>query len=453
MFNILKQIAKYVSTFIGVIALFIGSLYLVCLFGSEQLEVHAAESSQILNEQLDYPVLCYTLDVRNNNVTDAIIVNEIISVDHNNPYESAMKVRKNYRPGTTTVEVSDQVGEGMSACLDKSTGQEIVSTEVFNPLNELSQTVNKQLHTAIVYARYWHGYLVLYRPMMLWMNITHMRYCLAAVFAGLFALAMYSFNWRFGRDVAFMFGASLLCSGYCFTCFSLQGAPVFLVLMVSTILLLRRLDKIRDFGLFIFVVGCCTCYFDYLTTPLLTLGILSAIYLLKQYNEGRSWSTCLKSLVSWACLWLLGYAGTWICKWWLYDATVNDSNNMVSVGLQQCLVRMAHQSSIVTPLNDNYLFITLIVLGLSSLCTMLLGVIVVALNQWNWTIKGFNKMALPFLVLATFPIIWFIALANHTIGHYFYTYKIFAVYMIGVLLATHTLGTPQPNHGQDSNRI
>lgn len=435
----LKQIAKYALTFLGIVLFFNVSMYLVCLFDSERLDDNARQSCETILNQDAYPVLCYPLDIKNDNITDALMINEMVSVNSTTPYESYMKIRKNFRAGQTTQEIRNHVGENMCTFYDEELGQERCASYVYCTMDELRDFLAHRNHIAIGYGRYWHGYLTIFRPMLLWLNVTQMRAVLLGVFIALYALLMRLTYKRLGRDVTVIFGASLLCCGYFSAYFSLQGAPVFLVMAISAIFLLWRWEKLGDFGLFVFAVGCFANFVDYLTVPPLTLGVLSALYLLRLQQEGREWNYCLKALLGWSFLWVLGYAGVWVWKWLQYDLTIHDGPSMVSIALQQCLVRMSRQNSYDGPYGNNYFYITLLVMGKTTFFTMITALVMLTLRRWHYIVRGFNKSSLPFFVLATYPIIWFFVLANHIIYHYFFAYRLFTVYMLGLLLAMCTL--------------
>ena len=67
--------------------------------------------------------------------------------------------------------------------------------------------------------------------------------------------------------------------------------------MISSIIYLKYIDKIKNFYMYIFIVGCITNYVDYLTVPLITLGMLCGLHLFKLSYEKKDWKECLKELI------------------------------------------------------------------------------------------------------------------------------------------------------------
>lgn len=77
---------------------------------------------------------------------------------------------------------------------------------------ELANFMKGEIHTSVNYARYWHGYLVLFRPLFLFFSIVGIRRILFFLFCILWVIMLKLIHQRFGRKIAFVFGLSLLCN-------------------------------------------------------------------------------------------------------------------------------------------------------------------------------------------------------------------------------------------------
>ena len=138
------------------------------------------------------------------------------------------------------------------------------------------------------YARYWHGYLVLLRPLLALFNYEGIRIVLlilTILTAGtLVVLLCKKINLLSG----IIFAIGLLSVNIFIVSRSINEILVFLVAFISSIFLLLRKDKIKHIGLFFFVVGSVTNYIDLLTAPLVTLGLTAITYfLLLQKDEEK----------------------------------------------------------------------------------------------------------------------------------------------------------------------
>ncbi len=431
---------KYIGVFVLLVLIFNLLLYVSCLFDSQLLRENVFESTHILLEQgIDKDVLPL-LWVKNDNVADAVCINEAYAIDCRHPFESYMKARKNYNPKLTKFEVREYIGEAMLAVYFTEFKQNRFGP-YFYPLRELSDFIHDKLEIAIIYGRYWHGNIVIYRPLLLFCNIAQIRMLMFGVYICLFAYFIYLVNKRFGLSIALIFALSLVCCGYFTVFYCLSNSPIFLTMIVSGIILIKRIDVIKDFSMFVFVVGCVVNFFEFLTVPLVTLGMVCCLYLLKLMEEGKDWIYCLRFVVVNSLIWLLGFAGTWMCKWVLYDLMINDDMSMVQVGLQQSMFRLQRTCRAMHPFSetfaDNGVFIAVMLMGRASLFAILSSIPIMWTKGFKVSSQGLNKRALSFLLLSTFPFIWYLALANHTILHAFFAYRHAFVSMLGFLLAMH----------------
>ncbi len=447
--SIVARCLKFVGVFLVLIFIFNILLYLSCLIDSKLLTKTMWETCLIFEEQGYHYELCHNLAIRNDNGCDAMIINELYAVDCNHPYISYMKARKNYDPELTAFEASDYIGEGMSSLYVDEIKGERYGYIGFDPIKEIRHYLENRLHISVNYGRYWHGNFLIYRPLMVFFNMSQIRLLLFIVFVCLYIYFIYLLFRRFGKSITIIYGLSLLFSGYFSVSFCLSNAPIFLVMIVSGIILLKRIDVVKDISLFVFVVACVSNYFEFLTVPLITLAMVCSLYLLKLMEEGKDWIYCLKFIVVHSLIWLLGFAGTWMCKWVQYDLTINDGNSLVEIGLKQCFFRMQRISHEIT--TDEYIspfyktrfpHLLILLFGRSTLYALFTAVAVLYSKKAAISIPGFNKRSLAFIAMAVLPLIWYLALQSHTMNHYFFTYRHTFVYMLGILLAMHEMFWP-----------
>ncbi len=434
---------RYIGVFTLLILIFNLLLYLSCLFDSRLIKENVRESSEILIKQGYDKDIFSLMWVKNDTGADSVCINEAYAIDCRHPFESYMKARKDYNPQLTKFEARDYIGEGMSALYVEEFNQNRFGYVDFDNLSELRDFVSDKLEIAIVYGRYWHGNIALYRPLLLFCNITQIRMLMLGVYICLFVYFIYLVNKRFGLSIALIFALSLVCCGYFTIFFCLSNSPIFLTMIVSGVILIKRIDTIKDFSMFVFVVACVVNFVEFLTVPLVTLGMLCGLYLLKLMEEGKDWAYCLRFVVVNSLIWLLGFAGTWMCKWVLYDLTINDGTSMVQVGIQQCLFRLQRTCHTIVPdrfsdpFSENGVFIAMMLLARAAFFTVLSSFAIMWAKGFKMSSQGLNKRALSFVLLSTLPLVWYLALANHTILHAFFAYRHAFVFMLGALLAMH----------------
>ena len=424
-----KKVFKYIFSFIIVILVFNIGLFLVCSFNSKLIKSNVKESSKVLSKQGLFYNLPF-LPVVNNNYTDSIIINESYSVDYKAPFTSYMKARRDYERGKIIKELEENNGEVTSITYNKTKEREVRS---FNPVDELKDFLSGKLNYSINYGRYWHGYLILYRPLLIMFNISQIRMFMLVVFTILLGYFLYLLSKRFSKNIPIIYGISLLCSGYFTASYSLESTPIFLVMMISAIIFLKRIDKIKDVYLYIFLVGCMSNFFDFLTVPLITLGMLCSLYLLKLIEVKTDWKKCLSFLITASILWVLGYACTWMTKWVLYDLIISGLHSMIEIGFSQVFYRVQRVNNM-TEEKASYIDVIINIIGKSSLYAIATAFILSIVNKFKLFINKSEKGAIAFAIIAFYPIVWYVVLANHTVMHSFFTYRQSFVYMLGVLL-------------------
>ena len=232
----MKKIIKYILTFCGLLLIFNVLLFTSSLFPSRLIEKNVKESSKILTKEDNIYKFFDWCDVVNNNYTDVLMINEAYSIDNTNPVYSYMAVRKNYEKGLTENSLPDTNGESIS----------INSPYYYDPVGELEDFLDGNIVTSVNYARYWHGYLPILRPLLIFFNVSQIRKILLFVFVILFVWLIKLLKEKLGIATSIIFAISLIIQGYFFVSYSLESAPVFMVMMISSIILLERIDKIKN---------------------------------------------------------------------------------------------------------------------------------------------------------------------------------------------------------------
>lgn len=435
--KILFNIIHYILIFVFVFLICNILLYISCIFNSKYIYKNVKSSYNILNKQGLIYFINKKLDLANDNYTDALIINEMYSIDNKSPFESYLKTRKNYKRGLTTSELKDITGESRSI----TKGDKF--SKVYNPINELKQFINNNIHTSINYGRYWHGYIILYRPLLLFLNITQIRILLFLLLCILLLYFVFLINKRFGKTIAIIYGLSFILNGYFSVAYSLESSPIFLVMIMSSIILLKNIDNIKNIGIYIFIVGCLANFFDYLTVPLITLVVPMSIYILKLLEEHKNWKKCIKILILNSIIWSIGYISSWLLKWIIYDIVFSENISMIQIGFKQFFYRTQRENSI----SINTCFdIIIYLLKKPSIYIGVIVLIIIIGKKYLFKPHIYTKKALPFVIITTYPIVWYTIFANHTIIHFYFVYRHCLIYMLGLLLTIYEIQTDRKKH-------
>ena len=426
----MKKIFKYVITFIVVIISFNILLFLTSLFPSRYIEEKVKESTETLFKEgnlYDFGEHFYTT---NNNFTDALMINEAYSIDNKNPIYSYMAVRKNYKENQTKQEVQDRKGELISI-----NNGEVCKGSEYDIVGELKEFVEGKTEISVNYARYWHGYLPFLRVLLIFLNVEQIRYMLFGIFVLLFLLVLRLIKEKLSTSIAVIFGYSLIVEGYFLASYSLESAPVFIVMMLACIILLKRIEKIKDFYGYIFIIACITNFVDYLTVPIITLAMPLYLYILyQQKKEEKTFKYYFKIIFKTSIIWGMGYALTWLTKWILYDILYHQG--LIKSAITQVMYRTGNDSPWVL---EKIIKVIQMILAENIAYIGLYAAIIT--NFWIIKGKVLNlkkqardiKTKLPILLISFLPFFWYVFLANHTVMHIRFTYRNMIIFVFGIL--------------------
>ena len=275
------------------------------------------------------------------------------------------------------------------------------------------------------YARYWHGYLTVLKPLLtvfsykqiITLNLMFQLFLLIAV------CAIYSRNGEF--LLIFPLAGVYLFLNPISISLSIQYSSVWIITLIFLILLasIRKPADPRLLVSLFLLTGAATGYFDLLTYPTITLGIPLAYLVLSDRSPAlkqfREWVACAVS-------WVAGYGGMWASKWLV--AGIFTGKNVLSNALHSAEVRSSltgetgkviHYGDVLLRLrytcNSTVVKILLII--------ALLIAIILLLKKYK---PDFVRLSGLFLI-SLFPFMWFAVLSNHTYVHYWFTYRTLSI--------------------------
>ena len=260
----------------------------------------------------------------------------------------------------------------------------------------------------VTYARYWHGYQLWLKPL-LYVTDYHGIRCIVGIFQIIITVLLLGIAWKRDRNLILLLlpvcGALLPPAMVCMEYMSLYS-----IIVISCIILLKR----KKWGWYFFVgVGIAVAYFDYLTYPIVSLGILLLLYgMMQPYH---SWE-----FVKYSFAWGIGYAGMWACKWVV--ATIFTKENVFLEAWQNMAHRTADNAYL-----QNFNLWDVIVKNIHYFVSnpailLSLGCLASEIVRCSQLKKRFDKtklFACGFVGLM--PFLWYTVLKNHSWVHAFMT--------------------------------
>lgn len=387
------------------------------------------ESSKVLKKEGIVRIIQLPLFVIDN-FTDSIMINQAYSVNNKNPVYAYLAVVRNYNSKTEKI-YSDKDAETYP--LDDIY---LKHTEILDKVVNESEDVT----IGIEYARYWHGYLPILRVLLIFFNLNQLRVFNVIVLLILLIGFVYLMSKKFNGLIAGIFTVGLILEDYFFTAFSISGQMMYLITMIVSILFLAKPELVKkEYGVFIFFIGCITSFFDLFTFPLVTLTIPLLIYIL--YNESQNQKNKFFEIARLCLLWGIGYAMTWVSKWLIYDLIYH--KDLIGNALGVSKYRVSQKFNITNPKEIfSYLFEWMPVyyfrtarIRYGTLISMIAIVVISLVKKKRLKLKGFFKDNKYIILISLLPIIWYIVFMEHSIEHCVkFTYREGVVSIIGILL-------------------
>lgn len=279
--------------------------------------------------------------------------------------------------------------------------------------------------TILQYPRYWHGYLSTLKPILTILNYSQIR---ILNFVLLFALALFALIITYMRRGALCLWALLV--ALCISLFpmvplSLQFSTCFYIALISLVLLLSFPSLVRSTSagfLSFFIIGAVTVYFDFLTTPLLTLGIPAAIVLFKHPQS-------MKRSILWSIAWFAGYAILWSSKWILASLVLGpDVWQDVFDNVKKRSIGHVDVNTLSDYIYNSYTLAIVITLGVAI-------ILIAAYIFCHRRLKMPLFRSMSYLAVLCMPVIlWCLVLHNHVSVHISFTWRIVSIpFICGIM--------------------
>ncbi len=280
----------------------------------------------------------------------------------------------------------------------------------------------------VVYGRYWHGYLVWMKPLLLLFSIPEIRLINMAVQLILLCWMMVLLYRELGIAGCVTVGTGLLILNPITCAMTFHFSDIYYNVLITCIVMLsnrRKFDEQESWWKVFLWCGIAVAFFDLMTYPLVSLGIPLILYLMlsKKGFGSNTWET-----VHFSIDWVIGYAGMWVLKWLIGSAFTG--YDLVSDGLGAVGLR---SSGAVENVSTEYIYVVMnnlqamltkpLIAGLVLI--VVLAVIGLLCGKLKFDFQG--SRILQILVVGMFPFAWYYVIRNHSIVHVWFAYRVLAI--------------------------
>lgn len=412
-FSTAKYLKKGVAAVLNLVfAVAVGTAFLFGAFSLpvDSIEQNVSESASVMQEEGTYRYIFTWCISRLDNFTDSIMLLEAAD--------------------DTDASLSDKVFNVYHGAVTDSNPQETL-VKHYNDGVPFSEKID--------YARYWHGYLVILKPLLTIMNYNSIRILNGIVQTALFAVICALLYKQKLKAFIIPYALCYLMLMPVALANSLQFSSCYYIFTVSTIvLLLLKNSKINKAVPWVFLnIGIAVAYFDFLTYPVVTFGIPAVFYLV--LRSGDSLETRLGNTVRMGLCWCFGYGGMWASKWIV--ASVITGTNVIENAFSSVEERM---SSVSADGLTKYTVFSSEVTNFSTFLWTPIAILVVvfcSIVAYKYICKKRLDLAkagsiiLPFAVIAVINILWYAFTVNHSSVHFWFTNKTCVTSCIAILFA------------------
>lgn len=316
-----------------------------------------------------------------------------------------------------------------------------------NNVQALAQSVYGGENAHITnYSRYWHGYLVLLKPLLLMFSYQEIRIINMIVQFILLIFVLNLLSEKVGKKYMYAFSIAVLTLNPGALALSLQYSDIYYISLLSMAVLLMYnewLKEGRDRYLMLFLLsGISTAFFDFLTYPIVTLGFLLVTYLLL---NNCTLKKNIYEIAFFSCSWLYGYIGMWAGKWIM--ASIFTSDNVLRDAFDNILFRLngdvggesVSWSEVIAVNIDVIINKPIFILCVVSFIMLMLYALLKKCH-----LRFDYKLLIPLSCICLYPFFWYSTVKNHSINHYPYAYRNLAILVYsGLSMILNSIGFSQ----------
>ncbi|MBR1651735.1 MAG: hypothetical protein IJ691_11295 [Lachnospiraceae bacterium] len=418
-----NPVIKTVITAITTVILCILLLTLSACIPRERIQKNSRLSAEYFAERDAFPVLFGNfVNSMQDNYSDTVLCDIIYCIDTKHPFESVIRA-----------EYAQEEGESASA--------------------GFLAAVNGEEKAKLEYGRYWHGTMVILRPLLMLFSIMGIRILFGAVcmMIQISIIIIQAKRGKMAFSVCYLISLLLMEPWMFFT--SLEYGTAFCTASVAELMVILKIGgleksnarkkqvEVSDGWLmpFFTAVGVVTCFVDFLTTETMTFTLPMLFVLLERAEMATVKDGFLRILKNGVC-WFGGYVCMFLTKILFLRVVAGD--DIVRSSLAEGLFRFGgkvnsanidiapvvdiwrrlsgaiwHNLACLYPTQAGLMkavwawLPTVVIIGVGLITVYLLQ------DGINW------KLFTPLFFLAAIPYLRFLVLSNHSYIHFFITYR------------------------------
>ena len=427
-----KNIIRIIGTGVITIAICLVLLFVSSMIPQKLIKENSVKSADYYSSQELFVTKVDTFFFsRQDNYADCILSNIIYHIDSKHPVISSLRASY-YQPELENVDVS------------------------------FAEAVEKTVIPNVDYYRYWHGSMVLLRPLLMITDIIGVRLILGVLAIMLSVTAAILLWKQKEKALAVIYLVSLCLVDVWMICFCIEYVTTFLIMGTGAIFLIQKAGKIKEntktgmqFLPLFLSIGIVTAFMDFLTTETITCTIPLLILMVMLYHQNKiqNIKEAMGIMLKNGIAWVTGYGVMFLLKWILSAAFFGTT--ALKKSFAQAALRMGGDVNLgVTNLSPTATFSQRLAGaiwhnlgclfhfkdrmngGITILITGIILFVVFCLVYLFHVGKISKTLYVPLGLLALLPYVRYFVLSNHAYLHYFFTYRAQLVTVMIILMFT-----------------
>lgn len=407
------NIKKYITSFIVIVILCLISLVLVTMLPDNKVKEHCKEiAKSYAQEKTIIPEI--KMGISNtmlDNYANAKSISIIYSLDREKPLSSVLEAK-----------YYEENMKSMTKCL----------LELVNGEKEPNQE----------YTRYWHGYIVILKPLLMFFNENGIYIFIGIILLSLILLIIKEL-WKIDKRtiIAFIIGLYMITIWVVPICFEYMWA-IIMSFVISLIVLKKDNGENKKIYYYFWITGILTCFFDFLTVELLTVLLPLMFIFIKRNKEGKlgGFKEIIIFIIKSLIIWGLGYILMFVVKWII--ASIVLGRNCIIEAIEKAEVRVNGQ---IGNIPNGKIWLEVIRKNFNNLQPIFyirkkyivyvliptITIIMLLINKYK---NKTNTYVYSLIILGLIPYIRYSILLNHSYRHFFFTFRLQLVTVMAFVL-------------------
>lgn len=279
------------------------------------------------------------------------------------------------------------------------------------------------------YSRYWHGYMILFRPLLIICSVLQIEILFFIIYILLnLLIVIYCIKNKYYHLLLSLIGGTIIAKPY----FGFVSLEYMCAIIISYLFSYLVLKINKNYSLLFLLSGISVCFFDFLTAETLTLTFPLICLISKYFYKNKEIK--IKTVIKYCIYWLFGYGFSFLYKWILTFVFIGKKYLQNTIGKALVRIDVTGKFSITDALklNINMLFSKE---SNNNIIFFIIILIACCIIFYLFRKDNFSKNnVLILLVIFFIPYARYIVLTNHSIIHFFFTYRAQMSSIMSILL-------------------